>query len=209
LPIGTDYVTATYVASGSFAGSVSAPMTITVNVPTIIGLTSNPIPLPYTMTTIAGGSGLAIPSSGNMACAGATDKYGDGCQATAIGFTATDDMRAVVADPFGNVYLSDISATLVRRITPNGVISNFAGLVSGTACVPSATTGCKPTQVSVGKARGVGSDAAGNIYIANYTGNQIFEVKVSTGLMYLVAGNGTGGSTGDGSAATSAEVNSP
>jgi sugar lactone lactonase YvrE len=208
LPQGTDYVTATYIESGSFAGSASAAMTITVNAPTILSLPSNPIALPYTMTTIAGG-GAAVPSSGNMACAGATDKYGDGCQGTAINFTSGDDMRAVVADPFGNVYLSDISATLVRRIAPNGVITNFAGRVSGATCVPTATTGCTPTQVSIGKARGVGSDAAGNIYIANYTGNQVFEVKVSTDLMYLVAGNGTAGSTGDGNAATSAEVNEP
>jgi sugar lactone lactonase YvrE len=144
-----------------------------------------------------------------MACSGATNKYGDGCQGTAISFTSGDDMRAVVADPFGSVYLSDISATLVRRISPNGVISNFAGLVSGTACVPTASTGCKPTLVSVGKARGVGSDAAGDIFIANYTGNQIFEVKRSTGLLYLVAGTGVAGDTGDGNAATSAEINNP
>ena len=129
-----------------------------------------------------------------MACTGAIDKYGDGCQGSAIAFTASDDMRAVVADPFGNVYVSDTSAALVRRIAPNGVITNFAGKVSGTACVPTATTGCTPTLVTLGKARGVGTDAAGNIYIANYTGNQVFEVKVSTGLLYLVAGNGTAGS---------------
>ncbi len=209
LPIGTDYFTATYVANGSFAGSTSTPMAITVTSTAIVGLPGNPIALPYTMTTIAGGSGLAIPSSGNMACAGATDKYGDGCQGTAISITAGDDLRAVVADPFGSVYFADISATLVRRISPNGVVSNFAGLVSGTACVPTATTGCKPTLVSIGKARGVGTDAAGDIFIANYTGNDIFEVKRSTGLLYLVAGTGVAGDTGDGNAATSAEINNP
>jgi len=209
LPIGTDYFTATYIGNGSFAGSAPSPMAITVNSPAIVGLSSNPIPLPYTMTTIAGGSGLPIPTSGNMACAGATDKYGDGCQGTAMSFTSGDDMRAVVADPFGNVYLSDPSAALVRRITPNGVISDFAGLVKGTACVPTATTGCTPTLVSIGKARGLGTDASGNIYIANYTGNRVFEVKQSTGLLYLVAGTGTAGSTGDGNAATSAQLNQP
>jgi len=209
LPLGTNYVTATFVASGSFAGSASTAMAITVNTPTIVGLPGNPIALPYTMTNIAGGSGLAIPGSGNMACTGATDKYGDGCVATAISLTPSDDLRAVVADPFGNVYFSDVSAALVRRIAPNGVISNFAGRVTGTACVPTATTGCTSTLVSIGKARGLGTDAAGNIYIANYTGNQVFEVKVSTGLTYLVAGTGTAGSTGDGGAATSATVNSP
>ena len=210
LPIGTDSVTATYAASGSYSGSASTPaIVITVSLPTIIGLPSTPVALPYTMTTIAGGSGLAIPSSGNMACAGATDKYGDGCVATAISFTATDDMRAVVGDVFGNVYLSDISAGLVRRISPNGVISNFAGRVTGTACVPGATAGCTPTLVSISKPRGVGTDAAGNIYIADYSTNKVYKVSVSTGLMYLVAGNGTAGSTGDGGPGATAEVNAP
>ena len=211
LPIGTNYVAASYAGGGSFAGSTSAPKSFTVNPTTIIGLQSNPIALPYTMTTIAGG-GAAVPSSGNMACTGATDEYGDGCLASAIAFTSGDDMRAVVADSFGNVYLSDIGTTaspvgLVRRIAPNGVITNFAGRISGSTCVPTATAGCAPTQVKLGKARGIGTDAAGNIYMANYTGNQVFEVKVSTGLMYLVAGNDQAGSTGDGNAATSAEVN--
>ena len=210
LPEGPNYVTATYVASGSFATSSSTPaIAITVNLPTIIGLPSSPVALPYTMSTLAGGSGLAIPSSGNMACAGATDKYGDGCQATAISFTASDDMRAVVGDPFGNVYLSDISATLVRRIAPNGVITNFAGRVTGTACVPSATVGCTPTLVSISKPRGVGSDAAGNIYIADYSLNKVFKVSVTSGLMYLVAGTGTAGTLGDGGLATSAQVDAP
>ncbi len=210
LPQGVDYVEATYVASPSFSTSSSTPVIpITVNLPTILGLSNSPIPLPYTMTTIAGGSGLSVPTSGNMACAGATDKFGDGCLATAISFTASDDMRAVVGDPFGNVYLSDISAGLVRRISPNGIITNFAGRVTGTACVPSATTGCTPTLVSLSKPRGVGSDAAGNIYIADYSLNKVFKVNASTGLLYLVAGTGTAGSTGDGGAAISAEVNAP
>jgi sugar lactone lactonase YvrE len=216
LPVGSYYLFANYVAGSgsSYGSSASAGIPITVTSATnLVSLSSNPIALPYTMTTIAGG-GAAVASSGNMACTGATDKYGDGCQASAIGFTASDDMRAVVADPFGNVYLSDIGTTaspvnLVRRIAPNGVITNFAGKVSGTACVPTATTGCTPTLVSIQKARGLGSDASGNIYIANFTGNQVFEVKASTGLMYLVAGNGTAGTTGDGGAATSAELDNP
>ena len=29
-----------------------------------------------------------------MTCTGATDKYGDGCQATAISLTSGDDLRA-------------------------------------------------------------------------------------------------------------------
>ena len=212
LPVGSYYLFASYAGSGSYGASASTGVPITVTAVTnIVQLPSIPIALPYTMTTIAGG-GAAVPSSGNMACTGATDKYGDGCQATAIAFTASDDMRAVTADPFGNVYLSDISATRVRRITPNGVITTFAG--GGSTCTPPASTsalgsGCTPTLASLSKPRGVGSDAAGNVFIADYSSDKVFEVKASDGLMYLVAGTGTASSTGDGGPATSATVNTP
>jgi hypothetical protein len=212
LPVGSYYLFANYAGSGSYGPSSSTSVPITVTAATnIVQLLYTPIALPYTMTTIAGG-GAAVPSSGNMACAGATDKYGDGCQATAIAFTASDDMRGVTADPFGNVYLTDISATRVRRITPNGIITTFAG--GGSTCTPPASTsangtGCTPTLASLTKPRGVGSDAAGNVYIADYTGNKVYVVKVSDGLMYLVAGTGTASSTGDGGPATSATINTP
>ena len=208
LPMGTSYVTAAYQGSGAFAASTSSPMTLTVTAPTIVQLPTAPIPLPYTITTIAGGSGL-VPGSSTMACTGAQDKWGNGCQATAVGLTSGDDLRAVTADPYGNVYFTDISAVLIRKISPNGVISNFAGRVTGTACVPTATTGCTPTLVSLNKPRGVASDANGNILIADYSGNKVYKVSIDDGLLYLVAGTGTAGSGGDGGSAVSATVNAP
>jgi hypothetical protein len=213
LPVGSYYLFASYAGVGSYGLSTSTPgVPVTVTAAAnIVQLSSNPIALPYTMTTIAGG-GAAVPSSGNMVCTGATDKYGDGCQATAIAFTSGDDMRAVTADPFGNVYLTDISATRVRRIAPNGVITTFAG--GGSTCTPPASTsalgsGCTPTAAALSKPRGVGSDAAGNVFIADYSSDKVFEVKAADGLMYLVAGTGTATSTGDGGPATSATVNTP
>ncbi|MGH9605388.1 MAG: Ig-like domain repeat protein [Terracidiphilus sp.] len=201
LPIGTDNVTATYAASGSFAGSASTPMQFTVTAGTILPLSPNPIALPYTMTTLAGGA------SSN--CSAETDSYGDGCSATSIAFAGSVDLRSVVTDPFGNVYLTDAAASVVRRIAPNGTISDFAGKVSGSACAPTATTGCAPTEVSIDKPRGIASDAEGNIYIAGYDSHEVFKVSASTGLLYLVAGTGSAGSSGDGGPAASAQVNGP
>ena len=206
LPQGTNSITATYAGNGGFAGSASAPMTVTINLPTIIGLPSNPIALPFTITTIAGG---ATASNANTTCAGSTDSFGDGCQATATTISASNDLRAVAADPFGNIYFSDKVAKLVRRIAPNGVVSNFAGKVSGTTCVPTATVGCTPTLVAINAARGVSSDGQGNIYIADFGGNKVYKVSVSTGLMFLVAGTGTAGATTNGSPATSTDVDAP
>jgi sugar lactone lactonase YvrE len=206
LPQGTNNITATYNGDAGFAASTSVPMSVTINFPTIIGSSTSPIALPYTMTTIAGG---ATASNANTACAGSTDSFGDGCQGTAIAFTAADDMRSVAVDPFGNIYLTDKSAKLIRRIAPNGVITNFAGKVSGTTCVPTSTTGCTPTLVSLSTPRGVSSDGQGNIYVADFGGNKVYKVSVSTGLMFLVAGTGTAGATTNGSVATSTNVNAP
>jgi pectin methylesterase-like acyl-CoA thioesterase/sugar lactone lactonase YvrE len=206
LPAGSDSLTASYAGAGSFAASSSAPMTVTVNAYTPIALPARPMALANTMTTLVGGAGSN--------CAAATDQYGDGCLGTAIALAAGDDLRGIATDPFGNVYFTDISAALIRRVSPNGVVANFAGRVTGTACsAPPSTaangTGCVPTLVSLKKPRGVSSDAAGNIFIADYSGNKVYEVRAADGLMYTVAGTGTGTSTGDGGQAVAATVYSP
>jgi trimeric autotransporter adhesin len=50
-------------------------------------------------------------------------------------------------------------------------------------------------------------DAASNLYIADTSNHRVR--KVSAGGMVTVAGNGIGGFSGDGSAATRASLNSP
>ncbi len=55
---------------------------------------------------------------------------------------------------------------------------------------------------------GVAVDTAGNLYIADQLNNRIRKVTTS-GTISTVAGNGTAGYTGDGAAATSAELTSP
>jgi polygalacturonase/sugar lactone lactonase YvrE len=207
LPVGADSVTATYAASGSFAASSSAATTVNVNLPTIIPLSASPIALPFTMTTIAGGAAAN--------CSTATDNFGNGCPATSIIFAGgtSADLRSVAADPFGNVYLTDSVANQVRRIAPNGVITDFAGFVSGTSCVPTATTGCVPTEVKFNKPRGISADALGNIYIAGFNDNKVYKYDVSNGLLFLAAGTGTAGTPtgvdGDGGSAAAATLDGP
>lgn len=215
LPQGIDGVTATYVASGNFGTSTSSPaLTITVNAAPPVPVSSAPVALPYTISTIVGG---AISSSANTTCSGHLDSFGDGCQATAIQITGgtSGDLRAVAVDPFANVYFTDANAALVRKVSTNGVVNNFAGYISGTACVPSATVGCTPTLVKLtGKPRGVYSDFLGNIFIAGYGDNKVHMVKVADGKMYLIAGTGsapanTTDPAGDGGPATIALLKQP
>jgi uncharacterized protein (TIGR03437 family) len=89
------------------------------------------------------------------------------------------------------------------QITPSFTISTFAGnYSSGYSGDSGAATGAQlaaPFAVAV--------DKSGNVYIADQFNNRIR--KVSNGTITTVAGNGTAGYTGDGSAATSAELSDP
>jgi sugar lactone lactonase YvrE len=53
-------------------------------------------------------------------------------------------------------------------------------------------------------------DSAGNVYIAEYSGgHRVHKVAAGTGIITTVAGNGVAGFSGDGGAATSAQLNNP
>ena len=49
----------------------------------------------------------------------------------------------------------------------------------------------------------------GNIFIADFNNNEIREVNIATGIITTVAGDGQAGSSGNGGAATAAELNHP
>ncbi len=56
---------------------------------------------------------------------------------------------------------------------------------------------------------GVAFDSSGNIYLADTDNERIRKVTASTGVITTVAGDGTQGYSGDGGAATSAELSDP
>ncbi|GGG85742.1 pectinesterase family protein [Edaphobacter dinghuensis] len=210
LPEGVDNVSASYVASGNFGGSTSTPpLSITINPAPLVPVSAAPVALPYTISTIAGGGSSST-------CTGSVDKFNDGCQATSVQLSGSGaDLRSVAADASGNVYFTDAAAALVRKISANGVLTDFAGYVSGTSCVPTATVGCAPTMVKLsGKPRGIYIDTLGNLFIAGYGDNKVQEVRAADGLMYLIAGTGSGpanttDNAGDGGPATSALMKGP
>src|ERR1700734_3756538 len=63
--------------------------------------------------------------------------------------------------------------------------------------------GGAPTSAQLNLPLGLALDSSGNLYIADSTNQRIR--KISGGNITTVAGNGTGGFSGDGKAATSAE----
>jgi sugar lactone lactonase YvrE len=125
---------------------------------------------------------------------------GDGGLATGA---AVANTWAVAVDTAGNVYISDNGNSRIRKITAStGFISTIAGggssLLDG---VPATTADIGPTGVAV--------DLSGNIYISETGTNTIRKVDAITGLINTIAGNGTSGFSGDGGAATSAQLNYP
>jgi len=104
----------------------------------------------------------------------------------------------------GNLYISDLDNNRIRMVNASGTISTFAG--NGTAGYSG--DGDAATSAEINTPKGLAVDASGNIYIADEANNRIRKVNTS-GIISTVAGNGTAGYSGDGGAATSAEINSP
>jgi sugar lactone lactonase YvrE len=65
------------------------------------------------------------------------------------------------------------------------------------------------TSAQISTICGIALDAAGDLYIADCDSEVIRRVDASTGIITTVAGNGSGGYTGDGGQATSGTLNSP
>ena len=65
------------------------------------------------------------------------------------------------------------------------------------------------TSAMVGWVVGVATDKANNVYITDGSANVIRKVNASTGNISTIAGNGTSGYSGDGGAATAAQLGTP
>jgi uncharacterized protein YjdB/RPA family protein len=110
----------------------------------------------------------------------------------------------VAVDGSGNVYIADANNSRIRKVDPTGVISTFAG--NGTYGYSG--DGGAATAAELSSPVGVSVDGGGNVYIADYYNNLIRKVDLS-GVISTIAGNGTLGYSGDGGAATAAELNYP
>ena len=112
--------------------------------------------------------------------------------------------QGVAADAAGNLFVADTLNNVVRKVSPTGTISNYAG--NGGA--GNAGDGSAATAAQLNGPQGLAVDAAGNLFIADTLNAKVR--KVSTGgVIATVAGSGTPGFGGDGGAAASAQLNLP
>ncbi len=110
--------------------------------------------------------------------AGSTDGLG-----TAASFNYPD---AAVVDSFGNLFVSDQSNHKIRKITPEGLVTTFAG--SGTI---GATDG-QGINAKFYYPAGIAVDANNNLMVADYGNNKIRKITPD-GLVSTFAGSGTSG----------------
>lgn len=123
------------------------------------------------VTTIAG-----LPKiSGNVDGTGASAKF--------------DKPSGVSTDPFGNIYLTDSVQHTIRKVTPRGVVTTFAG----GAGLPGTTNGTG-TSARFNTPTSLAVDSSGNIYVAD-TNNHMIRKITSGGVVTTFAGNGLTGST--------------
>jgi uncharacterized protein (TIGR03437 family) len=142
----------------------------------------------YTITTIAGS-----PNNPGFA----------GDSGSAVGSQLNFPFGLAV-DKSGTLYIADGLNNRVRKVS-GGVITTVAG--NGTA----GFTGdnASATSAELNNPTGVAVDSSGNLYIAD-SGNNVVR-KVANGTITTFAGNNSAGAgySGDGAAATGAQLNNP
>ena len=113
-----------------------------------------------------------------------TTLAGSGAEGAANGAGSNASFSApsgIAVDAAGNAYVADYGNNLIRKISPGGVVTTLAG--SGAA---SSADGMG-TAASFFDPTGIATDAAGNVYVADY-GNKLVRKITPQGLVTTLAG---------------------
>ncbi len=128
---------------------------------------------------------------------------GDGGQATAADLSA---VTSVFADVNGNIYLSDPNQYVIRKIAPSGIITTIAGVGPGGG--GNTGDGGQATLATLFNPQGVFADSIGNVYFIDSDSARIRKINTS-GIISTIAGTKVSGYSGDGGAATAAQMSYP
>jgi sugar lactone lactonase YvrE len=174
------------VNNGTYAGATAATLSVTLSALNMSG------DLYRCVASNSQGSVFSAPASLTVnaaltisTIAGQTGNLGTG---NGTGTNATFAYPwGIACDPAGNIYVADYYDGTIRKITPSGVVSDFAFGFYGP--------------------EGVASDAATNLYVAD-TGNNVIKRVGPTGTVTTLAGSDVAQGWADGTG-TSALFSSP
>ena len=109
-------------------------------------------------------------------------------------------------DSSGNLLIADIGNQDIRRVDgKTGVISTFAG-TGHTGPTPD---GALIAGTPLSGPRSLDLDSAGNLWLVTREGNQLLRLDLGAGRVWLAAGTGQKGFTGNGGAAIAATLSGP
>jgi serine/threonine protein kinase, bacterial len=135
-------------------------------------------------------SGVAVGTFAGSLSGTAGNANGTGTAAT---FSAP---AGVAVDSSGNVYVAEYGNNDIRKITPDAVVTLFAGSSSGTSGSANGTG----SAASFWNPTGVAVDSSGNVYVADESNNEIRMITpagvVTTFAGSTTAGNANGTGTG-------------
>ncbi len=148
-----------------------------------------------------------IDTLGNLTAVAGNGTFGysgDGGPATSA---ALDRPEGIFVDGSGNIFVADTDNCLIRKVS-GGVITTVAGSTT-LPCPGYSGDGGPATSAQLADPYGVFVDGSGNIFIAD-TDNCLIR-EVSGGTIMTVAGSTSSGCgySGDGGAATSAQLGEP
>ena len=130
-----------------------------------------------------------------------SDNTGDG--GTALNATLRFPAGLAI-DAAGNLYIADRDSHVIRRVTPAGGISTFAG--TGAAGYNGDNRAAATAQFN--RPFDLLFDASGNLLVSDVNNHRIRAIDPA-GNIRTIAGNGRAANTGDRGAAVSASVNGP
>ena len=136
-----------------------------------------------------------------IAGTGIGNYFGDGFAATSAQINSPTD---VAVDASGNIFIADQLNHRIRKINSLGIISTVAGIgspgYSGDGAAATAAALNYPISVAV--------NGSGDIFISDQSNFRIRKVN-NLGIISTIAGTGISGYSGDGAAATSAQLKDP
>ena len=176
--------------------------------------TSAPLASPFGVAVDGGGNlfiadqGFSrirkVSPAGVITTVAGTGKYGVGGDGGAATSAQLADPMGVAVDGSGNLFIADRNSSRIRKVSASGVITT----VAGTGKYGFSGDGGMATSAQLTDPVGVAVEGSGNLFIADGSGSRIRKVSAS-GVITTVAGTGAPGFSGDGGAATSAQLNSP
>ncbi len=127
---------------------------------------------------------------------------GDGGQASAATFRKP---TGIAQDGSGNLYIADQYNHRIRKITPAGIISTFAG----TGTIGHTGDGGPATAATFSYPNFLSVDFSNNLLITDNGNHCIRAINLSTNVITAFAGTGAAGFSGDGGPATAATLQYP